>query len=985
MHRHVRIRRFVIGLAAAMLLLVGVAAVGWQVFGLAYVESRLKQELAEQGYPVRSLTLRAAGLSRAELVDLELVNGTTIESIEVDYRLTRLVRQRRIDRLMMTGLRLDLDRLAQTRDRDDTEAGRTAVRPQIQLPVDAIVLRDGQIAVGTPLGAIELGFGLEEETQADGGIVVAGAMTVRGESGEIATPISGYVAPDGAFELTAAPEAGRLDWRGSVLQVNSGSLAASGTIAALDRVDVTLDARLVLPDGLAADLDAVAGLGAGRLAFEVGLATVDDREGAVLTGAVQEFAGPAPTYEMDLTGDLRLLDRIAALFAAEAVGVDEGRLTARLSGRWTRPQSGMPQSLDGRVLVLGHGGMASGDTGTVSLTADYAVTDDRIRMTGEPAILVEWSRPDRDEATTLRLGQGSDPFDVSMARVGRGWTATVAGPYSLQRGSSLAGGGIDLTASLDETTGALAGPVAAEFDVSGVLADGVAVVGAEVGLDGVLAITDGHWQFQPYGCIALAIRSLEFLRIRTAAEGLSGCVSALPGQPLLAVPPGGPKDATVAAAIRIDPGTLVLGAEMPEAIRVDFALPEATVTAAPGADGFRADVTIADASLALSEPGLVFDGIDIAAVARFDGTEPLRLRLDSVTVRSPRTPAWFAPLSVAGRSVMTGDGAVEFEGSVSGAAGAIAATVQGRHETASGAGRLDLRLDPVPLTPGILQPADLAPVLESVPISDVLGSIAGAARFAWGERLTSSGELDLEDVTLTLGGAVIRSIDGQLRADSLLPLILPDGQLLALGGAEFGVVLEEGALAFGVAGDGRLSVQGMGFGLAGGSLAVEPFQAVPGDAELPLVVAVQGVDLGLLSEQFPIGGLTISGRIDGRVPLRLEEDMISVENGVLQSTEAGVIRYVPALPIGPKGEGGLALLLDAVGNFRYETMGATVNGRTGEDLEVVIRLSGANPDLYGGLPVALNINLSGNLDEILRSGLTSLGITDEAGDLRREE
>ena len=166
---------------------------------------------------------------------------------------------------------------------------------------------------------------------------------------------------------------------------------------------------------------------------------------------------------------------------------------------------------------------------------------------------------------------------------------------------------------------------------------------------------------------------------------------------------------------------------------------------------------------------------------------------------------------------------------------------------------------------------------------------------------------------------------------------------------------------------------------------MEPFQAGPGDAELPLVVAVQGVDLGLLSEQFPIGGLTISGRIDGRVPLRLEEDMISVENGVLQSTEAGVIRYVPALPIGPEGEGGLALLLDAVANFRYETLGATVNGRTGEDLEVVIRLTGANPDLYGGLPVALNINLSGNLDEILRSGLTSLGITDEAGDLRREE
>ena len=193
------------------------------------------------------------------------------------------------------------------------------------------------------------------------------------------------------------------------------------------------------------------------------------------------------------------------------------------------------------------------------------------------------------------------------------------------------------------------------------------------------------------------------------------------------------------------------------------------------------------------------------------------------------------------------------------------------------------------------------------------------------------------------------------------------------------------ALAFGLSDGDLLSVQGLGFGLAGGSLAVEPFQARLTDQEVTLAVTLQGVDLDRLSQQFPAEGLSITGRIDGRIPLRLMGDTITVDNGVLESTEAGVIRYVATVPVGPAEEGGVALLITAVENFQYEALRATLDGRTGEDLDVAIRLTGANPELYDGFPIALNVNLSGALDQILLSGLRSLTIADEAGRVLRGE
>ena len=978
------VKRGLIGLLATVLVLAGIIVVGWQVFGLGYLEAQIRKTLAEQGFPARELTLRAAGIDGAELVglDIDYAGGVTVETIEAEYRLSELVSSGRIDRLTVSGLRLDLTRLPAPAEEADTGEGRDDGSSSFALPVDEIVVRDSHIAVGGPLGAIAVALDMEARSPAGGGMTISGAMTLRGESGEIATPFAADIAPNGAVEMTATPEAGRLEWRGAAFELSAGSLAAAGGLAGLDRLDGLLYGRISLPDGTTASFDAGVGLEDDVLTVQA--ATIDSaREGIELTAAVQGLSGSMTGFDAELVGDLRPLSQIAALtgLAAGQV-VEDGWLTVRLSGHVDRPLGGLPQTADGRILVLGQGTLASGERGEIDMAAQFEAADGAVRLTGERPLKLGWRPSNGTDALAATLGDGGDKaFEMRVGQAGAGWTMALAGPFTLNHGLDGAVGEIDLTTSLDWSgPDDLVGPVKLELGLSGLLEEIGTLVDGRVELAGDLGIRQNRWRFRPHDCVVLGVRRLSILSTDTRIDELAGCLEASTDGPMLAVSAGGRGGLRVSAILRAEPAIVILDAGSSQPSRLDVELPSAVFDLGTGTED---EISVSGAGVTLHDPGIAFE--DIAFVVDSPPDSVPGIRLDGVTVRSLQSPEWFAPVSVIGEASLTGEGALVFQGSVRGGSGALAAAVNGDHDTLSGQGWLEVRLDPVSFAPGIRQPADLAPILAEVPVSDVTGSVDGIARLGWGDRLTSSGELELEDLTLSLGGAIIRSIGGRIRADSLLPFSLPDGQLLALGGADFGLTLEEGALAFGLSDGDLLSVQGLGFGLAGGSLAVEPFQARLADQEVMLAVTLQGVDLNRLSQQFPAEGLSITGRIDGRIPLRLMGDTITVDNGVLESTEAGVIRYVAAVPVGPPEEGGVALLITAVENFQYEALRATLDGRTGEDLDVAIRLTGANPELYDGFPIALNVNLSGALDQILLSGLRPLTIADEAGRVLRGE
>jgi hypothetical protein len=124
--------------------------------------------------------------------------------------------------------------------------------------------------------------------------------------------------------------------------------------------------------------------------------------------------------------------------------------------------------------------------------------------------------------------------------------------------------------------------------------------------------------------------------------------------------------------------------------------------------------------------------------------------------------------------------------------------------------------------------------------------------------------------------------------------------------------------------------------------------------------------------------LSGEGSLSGTLPVPLSGAEVVIKGGELKAEGPGGLRYRPgetpeALQAG--GEG-VDLLLQALENFRYETLRLTIDGRTDAEMDVGLHIAGANPELYDGYPIEFNLNLEGALANVLRSGLAGYQIPD---------
>ena len=77
--------------------------------------------------------------------------------------------------------------------------------------------------------------------------------------------------------------------------------------------------------------------------------------------------------------------------------------------------------------------------------------------------------------------------------------------------------------------------------------------------------------------------------------------------------------------------------------------------------------------------------------------------------------------------------------------------------------------------------------------------------------------------------------------------------------------------------------------------------------------------------------------------------------------------------------------MTALEDFHYDSLVLSIDGETGGDLTARIEIDGANPDLYDGWPIDLNVDVSGELAEVLRSGLRSMSIGGRSRDIIERE
>ncbi len=231
------------------------------------------------------------------------------------------------------------------------------------------------------------------------------------------------------------------------------------------------------------------------------------------------------------------------------------------------------------------------------------------------------------------------------------------------------------------------------------------------------------------------------------------------------------------------------------------------------------------------------------------------------------------------------------------------------------AARLRVRSEPLRFAPGALQPARLWSPLGTF-ASDVEGTLR--LDLTWPD---GPAWLDVEAFYLTTDYGPIGPVDGRITLDRLTP----------------------------------------------------PRTAAP------QTLRIEGMGLAPLVDGFEIAALGAEGTIDADLRFSFMEDgRLYLDDSVVTARGPGVLRYRADRPpdvLAGQGQG-VDLLFTALADFRYESLRATLRGYLDDEMTVELQLRGANPELYEGHPIELNVNLEAPILPLALAGRDALELPD---------
>jgi hypothetical protein len=144
----------------------------------------------------------------------------------------------------------------------------------------------------------------------------------------------------------------------------------------------------------------------------------------------------------------------------------------------------------------------------------------------------------------------------------------------------------------------------------------------------------------------------------------------------------------------------------------------------------------------------------------------------------------------------------------------------------------------------------------------------------------------------------------------------------------------------------------------------------PGKA-MRIPVRISNVPLSEVLKVATANRATATGMVSGTVPVIIGADgQVSIGTGKLQTAGVGVITLAPDAIPGDNAQ--VALVRDIMQNFHYTQFSLALESGKNEQLSILLSLSGNNPDVHNGREVKLNVNLSGDLLDLLRQSIMPL-------------
>ncbi|MCG8414248.1 MAG: YdbH domain-containing protein, partial [Pseudomonadales bacterium] len=154
----------------------------------------------------------------------------------------------------------------------------------------------------------------------------------------------------------------------------------------------------------------------------------------------------------------------------------------------------------------------------------------------------------------------------------------------------------------------------------------------------------------------------------------------------------------------------------------------------------------------------------------------------------------------------------------------------------------------------------------------------------------------------------------------------------------------------------------------GGKVEIADFRLDPTQPEQELTVVLSRLDLESIVDLAGYPEIFVDGLISGYIPLIVREGQILVDEGLVGALQpGGTIRYTPETTATEVVNSSVQLVNDALSNYQYETLDTRVYYDENGDLLLEVELQGINPDMNGGQPINLNVNVTNNIPSLLRS------------------
>jgi hypothetical protein len=290
-----------------------------------------------------------------------------------------------------------------------------------------------------------------------------------------------------------------------------------------------------------------------------------------------------------------------------------------------------------------------------------------------------------------------------------------------------------------------------------------------------------------------------------------------------------------------------------------------------------------------------------------------------------------------------------------------------RYRLKDGEGDAAIKIDGLRFRPGGLQPQDLVPTLRGK-IASVDGSVNADLAVIFGADIAPSGTGTFDIVNMALGTAPgpITGLSGTVELTSLFPVTTAPDQRLSIKTFNPGFPLENGDLTYALVPEG-VAISRAVFPLGEGQVSFDPFTWIYGASENRVTLRVSDVEVGDFLKGVGDGKLSISGALEGTVPVVVRGIDVLVEKGRLAVKNGGVIRYqgddvAAAIP-----NEYAAKAIQALKAFNYDALFLEINGPLDGEIKLGVEFTGSNPDVLYNVPFQFSVTVEGELFNIARS------------------